>query len=168
MKKIDFLLPVIGLILIACAVGGLRGSEQPLVTTEVIVSGSSIADVRYHIESLGGEVTGELAVINAVTATLDETTLKTLRTGGYGLSVFVDQTVSASGKKKKDDDMDSDEFDPTEYQAFADQVGAAELHAAGITGKNVTVAIVDSGIWKDKKERGVEKRLILEVDTTDA
>ena len=54
------------------------------------------------------------------------------------------------------------------YTAYADQVGARELHAMGITGLGVTIAVVDSGIWDSWMFNGIDMRLRAEVDTTGA
>ncbi|MEO0616942.1 MAG: hypothetical protein AAFY69_12500, partial [Pseudomonadota bacterium] len=54
------------------------------------------------------------------------------------------------------------------YTAYADQVGARELHAAGITGMGVTIAVVDSGIWDSWMYNGIDMRLRAAVDTTGA
>ncbi|MEN7343042.1 MAG: hypothetical protein AAAFM81_08855 [Pseudomonadota bacterium] len=104
MKRFEMFLAAIGLVLTAYAIGSAQSAQAEQPMTKVIVAGSSVADVRYHVESLGGEVTGEIVTINAVTAKLDLSTVQKLREGGYGLSIFVDDTETVSMNERPDRD----------------------------------------------------------------
>src|SRR6185437_12166133 len=45
------------------------------------------------------------------------------------------------------------------------EVGAAELQSAGITGKGITIAVLDSGLWPDPAQK-FGKRVLASIDVT--
>ena len=83
-------------------------------------------------------MTGELEIIRAVGAALDERELAALWNEPVeGLRVYEDATVTASGTSAP-------------RNVLSDQVGASPLHTGGVTGRGVTVAVLDTGLWREK------------------
>jgi serine protease AprX len=80
-------------------------------------------------------VTGDLSVIRAVAAQLDEREMAALRGAGLPkLNVYNDSAVVASSMGTL----------PETY--YPSEVDAANLQAGGMTGRGVTVAVIDSGL----------------------
>ncbi len=140
--------------------------------SQYIVQSRSGANVAAMVLDAGGRVIARLAVIDAVGAELSPQQLATLRRHA-GLSIFLDQQVEISGKKSNtllatnsttsvtagdftrtsaaNGTLEKDEltrmlFDRAEYYHPL-LVNAPDLHRAGTTGKGVTVAVVDTGLW---------------------
>lgn len=110
------------------------------VRQSYIVQASSLDLARRAVERAGGIVTGELDIIRAVGAELDSRELAALWNDPVdGLRVYDDATVRAS---------DTTTAPPETY--YPTQVGASPLHTGGVTGKGVTVAVLDTGVWQEK------------------
>jgi len=114
----------------------------------------------------GGAVVADLGVINAVGAELSAAQADELR-GKSGLRLYADVAVKVSAAKTKTEtttttsdftrtvsadgqlsysEIQRSYLDVVDYPHPA-LVGAPEVHNAGITGKGVTVAVVDTGLW---------------------
>ena len=106
------------------------GSLPP--QTSVIVQSRDVQAAEAAVASVGGVVTHRLAIINGVGATLDAVQLDQLRRGPALVSVFADRSVALSGE-------------PGKLSEAARLVGADQLHAAGITGRGITIAFLDTG-----------------------
>ena len=98
-----------------------------------IISSSSLANARARVDAVGGLITHELAIIDAIAATLDARQLRVLRKS-KDLKFFADATVEVNGHEAHD-------------AAHVELIGAEHLHAKGLYGDGVTVAILDTGIW---------------------
>jgi len=84
---------------------------------------------------VGGLVTGDLSIIRAVGAALDDRELEALRAADVPrLRIFEDSAVQASSSRLPE----------TNYPS---EVAASDLHVGGVTGRGVTVAVLDSGVW---------------------
>ncbi|MBX5463783.1 MAG: S8 family serine peptidase, partial [Steroidobacteraceae bacterium] len=91
------------------------------------------------VQKAGGVISGRLEIIRAVGASLDEQQLASLRADAVpGLRVFEDAKVTSSGVP----------VPPETYYPM--EVGAASLHQGGVTGRGVTVAVLDTGVWQRK------------------
>jgi serine protease AprX len=102
-----------------------------------IVQARSAAEAGRAVTRAGGKVRGDLSVIRAVGALLDERELTALRNADLpGLEVYADSKVNASSALGAL---------PETY--YPSEIGAQELQVGGITGTGVTVAVVDSGLW---------------------
>ena len=125
-------LSALGLALLGAAAGvQLPG---PAETQALIIQGSDFAAVRSAVAAVGGEITHELDIIDAVGARLTAHQLETLRARSPGLRIFGNAEVLTSGAPIPD----------TPYRV---QVGAEQLQQQGINGSGVTVAVIDTGMW---------------------
>src|ERR1700674_5633506 len=120
-----------------------------------IVQAASAGEAGNAVRRAGGTVTGDLSVIRAVSALLDENELAALREAHVPrLEVFADAPVSASSMQGAP---------PETY--YPSDVAAQELQVGGLTGAGVTMAVVDSGLWTqegpDHSAPGQSGRLVL-------
>ena len=94
---------------------------------------------RHAVSQAGGIVTGDLSVIRAVAAALNEREVAALRAEpAPQLHVYEDTAVVASSMGTL----------PETY--YPSEVDAANLQAGGMTGRGVTVAVIDSGLWNQE------------------
>ncbi|MGB5581516.1 MAG: S8 family peptidase, partial [Woeseia sp.] len=112
-------------------------SRSAEATASYIVQGRSLADVRAAVESTGVEITHELKIINALGVLLNEQQRQSLDAIA-GLRVHANAPVSTAGQ-------------PTPDAVQVAQSGADQLHAVGITGAGINVAVLDSGLWTSDK-----------------
>lgn len=105
----------------------------PLRSSYIVQSTSAVAAQRV-VEQAGGKVTATLNIINAVGAELDSAQVTWLRNQSDDIRVYDDGTLEVSGEVKD-----------THYQTL---VGADVLHKQGVTGEGVTIAVLDTGLWK--------------------
>src|SRR6185437_9557827 len=102
-----------------------------------IVQATSVDLARAAVLKVGGQVTGDLSIIRAVGASLDDNELTALHAADVpGLRVFEDTQVKASSVTGALPET----YYPTE-------IAASNLHVGGVTGAGVTVAVLDSGLW---------------------
>ena len=106
-----------------------------------ILQGANSNHLNAVVSNVGGDVSREFPIINAVSAILTPSQVATIRAIG-GIRVQDDRTVMTMG---------NDKIPPGQLKKFqinnliAEQTGANILHDKGVTGKGVTVAIIDSG-----------------------
>src|SRR5579859_122785 len=101
-----------------------------------IVQSQSAESARDAVRRAGGLVTADLSVIHAVAASLDEHEMAALRAQAVSpLHIYNDAQVVASSLGTL----------PETY--YPSEVDAANLHVGGMTGRGVTVAVLDSGLW---------------------
>src|ERR1700704_5338215 len=104
-----------------------------------IVQAESAAAARDAVLRAGGVVSGDLSVIRAVAAALDEHEIGALRSEQLPqLQIYNDSAVVASSLGTL----------PETY--YPSEVDAANLHVGGMTGRGVTVAVIDSGLWSQQ------------------
>lgn len=130
------------------AAGASTTASAEAFIESVIVQGTDAQTVANLVENAGGQVTRELAVINAVSADLTQAQLERLRQENSVARVWRDRKVTVAGKKtstggKGGGGGSSDTNPDTHYPTL---VGAAELHTRGIDGYGVTVAVLDTGL----------------------
>ena len=116
----------------------------------------------------GGSVTGELAIINAFTATVSAHEVASLRAHPEVASVTPDSTVQLLGKKDRGGRSDGDgstdttptgsgstsfgdlsysaELNGSMHHVVAEATMAESFWGSGHTGEGVTVALIDSGV----------------------
>src|SRR5688572_22153610 len=103
------------------------------VRQNYIIQASSAEEARRAVNRAGGIVTGDLEIIRAVGAELDSRELEALQTNPVpGLRVYDDAPVTASYTTSAP---------PETY--YPTQVGASAMHTGGVTGRGVTVAVLD-------------------------
>jgi serine protease AprX len=105
-----------------------------------IVQSASTDIARTAVLNAGGVVTSDLSVIRAVGAGLDDGELAALNGQRVpGLQIYEDTPVTASSA--------AGALPETYYPS---EVDASELHIGGVTGRGVTVAVIDSGMWNNQ------------------
>jgi len=111
------------------------------VRQDYIVQAESVEVARSAVMHVGGVVTGELSIIRAVGAALDDRELEALHASDIPrLRIFEDAPVQAS----------SNHLPETNYPS---EVAASNLHLGGVTGRGVTVAVLDSGVCRRHRTR---------------
>ncbi|HZE95180.1 MAG TPA: S8 family serine peptidase, partial [Gemmatimonadales bacterium] len=107
------------------------------VRQDYIVQAESVEVARSAVVRVGGVVTGDLSIIRAVGAALDDRELEALRASDVPrLRIFEDSPVQSSSA--------AGVLPETNYPS---EVAASNLHVGGVTGRGVTVAVLDSGVW---------------------
>jgi serine protease AprX len=125
-------------------------SQAPAPTTSsYIVQGNSIADVKALVSAQGGEITHELGVIAAVAANLTAAQLTELRADDAIRRIYDNGAVEVAGKPVKDDggNPGGGNSDVLETH-YPTQAGAKDVHGMGVDGSGVTIAVLDTGLWK--------------------
>ena len=133
----DLLAPVALTLGLTCGGCVTKPATQPAFEP-VIVKGSNVAELVRAVESVGGTVTHELGIISAVGADLTAGQLEMLQENHHISQTFTGGYVTTAGGNAGGA--------PGPYVNYPSLVGADQLHAEGITGESVTVAIVDSGM----------------------
>jgi hypothetical protein len=121
----------------AITLAGLPRSD-PEAPTSLIVQGNDLSAVRDAVLSVGGEITHELGLIDAVAARLTQSQLELLEEIDGVSRFYGNAGVEVAGKPSKPAPSDPGTIYPT-------RVAADLLHAEGTTGAGVTVAVLDSG-----------------------
>ncbi|MBU2677188.1 MAG: S8 family peptidase [Woeseia sp.] len=141
----------------------LQASSTVDATSSYIVQGINISEVQSIVSGIGGEITHELGLINAVAAALGPSQVERLRNAPGISRILANGAVTTAGKGGKSKRASSEtettssttETDATTttdtpgdaYSQYPSLVDADRLHAEGITGWGVTVAVLDSGIY---------------------
>jgi serine protease AprX len=102
-----------------------------------IVQGPSFVVAAGAVRAVGGRITHELPIINAVAATLTARQHDTLRSD-HRLTLTDNGSAKVAGSSG------------TVQPYVVEQTQANLLHASGITGKGVTIAFLDTGWWSQK------------------
>ena len=112
--------------------------------TTWIVQASDIAEAQRAVEAVGATVVDELGIINAVTAAMTEkqrASLEELDT----IRLYADRSVELTDAKNALTIADTAGAAPETF--YPTVVGADAVHAEGIDGSGVTIAVVDTGLW---------------------
>jgi len=149
----------------------------------VIVQGADMASVMAAVRAVGGEVTHELGVINAVGARLTPGQVDRLEAVDTSLRLHADRQTTVAGRKAKKKAKTSnmaasaggsqttrqqskqwakeESLVGTKVTAFPTRVGADRLHAEQIMGGDVAIAVIDTGVWShwglEKDSLGVRR-----------
>ena len=118
------------------AVGGAWSglSAQPVVGAPVIIQAKSLTKAAGVVAAAGGAVSRELAIIDAVSATLTPSQVGEIAGRCPECRIYSDRATVLMGSSVPDPDP-----------GFPTLISANILHMNGVTGKGVTVAVVDSG-----------------------
>lgn len=128
------------------------------VRQDYIVQASSAELARSAVQRVGGVINADLGIIRAVGASLDHRELAALWDEPVaGLSIYNDSTVTSSSTGTL-----PETYYPTES-------GASSLHQGGVTGRGVTVAVLDTGVWRTKgplqqTSHGSDPRVLAQYD----
>ncbi len=123
-------------------------AASPEQRVSVIVQASGDAgQLQGIVETLDGEVTGDLHIINAFSAELPAGAVPRLARMGGVRWVSLDAPVVTTGKPvKPPPDSSSDPYP----QIFLDTLNVRDVWAMGIDGAGLAVAVIDSGFAKEK------------------
>ena len=120
-----------------------RAAQPPAPVQQVgerspyIVQAATADIARSAVLKVGGVVTGDLSIIRAVGASLDDDQLMALHAADIpALRIFEDTPVKASSI-----------MGTLPETFYPSEVAAKQLQAGGVTGSGVTVAVLDSGLW---------------------
>ncbi len=129
-------------------------------TTRVIVQASGAGEAAAAVRAAGGRVTRELPIVRGAVAELTAGQAERLATRA-GVRLVADRRVELAGRGNK---KGGGSAGSTHYPTL---IGADRLHAEGVTGYGVTVAVVDSGLWPDSDvllDSGGRSRLLASYD----
>ena len=135
--------PLLSLILAGALAGTAAAAPVPAAAptasadTAVIVQGPGAAAA---VEAAGGRVTRALPIVTGVAATVPAGALAGLERSPGVRAVTPDERVSLQATPT------SSSSTSTVNPVVNREIGADELHARGLTGKGVRVAVVDTGI----------------------
>jgi serine protease AprX len=124
--------------------GPQRSTSEPL---RVIVQAGDLASARATVARVGGVVTHELDIIDAVGARLTASQMRRLERDPT-LRLWADRQVRSDSRSELHDAPKVFGQQPgglAPKSHYPTHVNAADLHARGVTGRGVTVAVVDSG-----------------------
>jgi serine protease AprX len=128
---------------------GSRREAVPAPAASLILQGRTGEEAAAAVRAAGGTVTHDLSLIRAVAADLTPAQLARALRQGAITRVFPNEEVKTAGGP--------DTFYP-------ERVDAHRLHAQGIRGDGVTVAVLDTGIWNapdlTKDSRGHQRILV--------
>jgi len=116
--------------------------EKALTAKSYILQGATPERLNQLVNGVGGAVSREFPIINAVAAMLTESQAERIREV-RGVRIQNDRTVITSGDS--DDNQAFFSLSNKINNRIAEQTGADRLHDLNITGKGITVAVVDSG-----------------------
>jgi serine protease AprX len=131
-------------VLMVSGTGALATEETSLpdlLPVPVIIDGGGTAAVD-AVAAVGGTVTQRLSIINGVSADVPADAVDELEALLPNIHVTLDVPVEAPVEPEWQPTSDAS----TTLADVAKLVGADRLHASGITGKGVDVAIIDTGI----------------------
>src|SRR4051812_39477124 len=119
-----------------------RSPNRSVVALAQFKAGLSEKQARKIVRAHHGKITANLPAIGGYAVKLSAKQAKALKTAKGVVNVTLNTNVknTGNGNDKKIDGA---------LTTFAQTVGATTLHAAGITGKGVGVAVIDSGIAGD-------------------
>lgn len=132
-----------------------------------IVQAANVADARHRVSAVGGNILRPLDAINAISADLDDAQVGKLRAAG-GVKLFKDRAVGTQGNMTPTAVVLTDgtavSAKAKDFQTnYPMLVGADVVQQSGITGANVTIAVLDTGLWMDGPD-GFDSRVIASID----
>src|ERR1700728_597212 len=149
-------------------------------TARYSVQGSTLGVAEQDVARVGAKPAQNLAIINAVSAYLNPWQVTRLRKTA-GVHVFEDRAlltqgllgllsplttpvVSLTSSLQTPQDGQGMLLPSLLYQtSYPMLVGADSLQQAGITGKGITIAVLDSGLWQDPSQN-YGSRLLASID----
>ena len=128
-------------------------NRKPAQRTSYIVQGVSLAAVKALVERQGAPITHELRVIRAVAADLTPGQAAALRSSPGVKRIYGNDSVQVAGKGGRNGGGSSDGSSSgggytTIDTHYAEVANATAVHAMGITGEGIGIAVLDTGLWK--------------------
>ena len=142
---------LVAALLIPLAAGMLAGVSE---SESYIVQARDMETAAALVRAAGGEITHELDIIHGVGALLNDVQRASLLASGENIRIHADRALETAGK-------------PGPVTHYPQLVGADLLHAAGITGQGITVAVLDTGSYTYSaliKTREGDWRLLAQYD----
>ncbi|HEX9474848.1 MAG TPA: S8 family peptidase, partial [Steroidobacteraceae bacterium] len=164
------------LLFVAVATAG----TAPLMPVRFIVQAPTALAAHQTVERVGASVERDLPIINGVSAFLDPWEVTRLRATA-GVRIYEDRALATEGLLNVLSPVTapvvqvvSSTTTPKDgtgvllptllYQTnYPTLVGADALQKAGITGKGVTIAVLDTGLWQDLSQN-FGSRLLASID----
>jgi serine protease AprX len=153
---------------VAQRVQSTPASERIPVIVEGAADGLPTPDNQHRaqraedrVRSLGGQVKGSSNLLGATVAELTPSEIRTLAADSSVDRIHFDSPVRAAASNR---DTDASTAGPTPI-VFQQAIGAPQAWQQGITGKNVTVAVLDTGIANNPAAFG--SRVKARVDLVD-
>ncbi len=122
-------------------------AQAKIGSIAVIVSGQNSSSVAQAVTHAGGKVTDELWIIDGVSAVIDAAALQALQRQPGLRSITQNQQVSVSKSKSPGQSDKKAKLTTSVPWPMINDIGANTLHDQNINGANVTVAVVDSGVF---------------------
>jgi serine protease AprX len=123
--------------------------SQPIATVNsYIVQGQSMEAAATAVRSLDGEITHELGVIRAVAAELTLAQVAALRAADGIRRIYDNGSVETAGKPNKDGNTNGSGNNTVYETHYPTLTRADEVHAMGILGDGIGIAVLDTGLWK--------------------
>jgi serine protease AprX len=170
------------LLLVLASTVSMAGTETPQLGTaphanpwaqthRYIVQASTALLARQNVVIVGGAVSRDLPIINGVAADLNAKQADRLGATA-GLHLFLDRSIGTRGGNLAPlalaladgtgVNTPLDKF-ATNYPLL---VGAIFLQQQGITGKGITIAVLDTGLWTDGPDN-FKSRVLASIDLVD-
>jgi hypothetical protein len=137
---------IIATLAVAAGFVALNPTTEPEIRTSYIVQGRSLDAVLAAVGELDAEVTHELGVIHAVAANLTDDEADRLRVHSAVKSLYGNDAVEVAGKGGKGGGGGGNYT--TVDTHYSSLVNAHAVHATGITGAGIGIAVLDTGLWK--------------------
>ncbi len=140
-------------------------------TQTYIAQGASLAGVKAAVVAAGGEITHELGIIRAVGARLTPNQYENLRAATAVQRLYENRSAETAKKPNKNSTT-ADTHGTGSFKGYTEhpaQVGADRLHAEGLLGEGVTLAVLDSGLHSSNaitKNSSKRNRLLAHYDAT--
>ncbi|MBT8136153.1 MAG: S8 family peptidase [Gammaproteobacteria bacterium] len=157
-KRFISSLPLAALLALGLASSTPDHADRSSAITSYIVQGTDYHELLAAVEAAGGEVTHELPVIDALGVRLTAEEVNVLKEYYPALRLHANAVAEAAARKQKErapveatsdpePEPTTDEVPGDAFSHYPALIGADRLHAQGITGNGVGVAVIDSGIY---------------------
>ena len=123
------------------------GPASP-TTTSVIIQGNDMAPIAKAVEKVGGEVTHQLGIINAVVADLSPSQIDALRELPAVSRLYPNRTVESAAKKVKTD-KSLVIVDPTTTAVDSTLAVAEAADDAALVTDDAGTALFPEDLWND-------------------
>jgi subtilisin family serine protease len=140
-KRIRFVAALVAaLITLAAYVGISSGAGSSMTQMVVAASPGSAATAAHSVEALGGKVGARISLIHGFLAKVPSNRISELRSARGVLSAVADRAVHLSSTS------DPGSSPGASLDMVRQEIGASQLASAGVTGRGVDIAMIDSGV----------------------
>ena len=132
----------VALLATAFAVAALLWPASPEAPSSVIVQGHDLAAVSAAVRSVGGAITHELGIIDAVAGELTEAQIERVEQMAGVRRVVANHAVEVAGKPAAEPSANA-LYD----SVFPTLIEADRVHAENNLGWDASIAVLDTGLW---------------------